>query len=153
MEILNQGINGQCANFSYMWALMRMNPLFDWKECFKKMNGNFLTHEKASRWFTSQWYIKNTQQIERSQISGLLLKWIPIICSSSVANFSNASRSPFKITFDWKDQHFWIMEGRKGNIITCVNSWGENWWDHGRFYMENTEENFRKLFTPRILII
>ena len=150
--ILNQWQQWQCKWYSFLGAIMHMNPSIDYEKIIEelKKTNNLLTNQKASKWFIEKWYIKGIYNLRTYQIPIVLKRWIPVVWWLANTKWNNEPPYIIEEDNDWSHSIF-LPQQNSSDLFTIQNSWWENWWDNGMCYIR--KEDLKRIQSPCYLII
>ena len=93
------------------------------------------------------WYVKCTTAQE---CKNAMKNWCWIYTGSSKCSWSKTSKAKsFVYDKDWANHCFAIVDYDDNGLI-AINSFGESWWDKGKFYIP--DENYKDLFTTYAIV-
>lgn len=145
--IFNQWNRGQCQWYAFLAALYILDPSIDYAKIDKELQEvwDLAYPWKAGAWFQEKGYISSYEAIEPIQMKALLNRNIPLITGSRFWDFLSIKDPDYLLSFN-KDnkmfQHKYIIVSEDNGILKCQNSWGEQFWQDGYFYIDLKDRVF-----------
>lgn len=135
--VFNQGSEWECMWFSLITALSKQANL-NFNEIIKEVskdNSWLLSIWRANNIFKKYWII---EKVPRLKAKWLLTKWIPLVVRSNWIDWGITSKPPYRAIWTDRIGSHWfciISVDLKTRLLKVQNTWWENWWDKGCFYL------------------
>ena len=146
-KVYNQKVNWECGNYTYLVILNH-----HWIEITEEQIvalPNFLSNVRATNILAWFWLKNITARIRSLTLAkNYLAKWYYIAGHTSLWNFQIGKKDPYYVTFDWDDDHFFVIKKYipEKKSFLCQNSWWESYWIKWDFYIK--EEDWKYLINP-----